>query len=84
MYGEAYSTSSLGGTEHAKWNAIIVLSSWVMMCQQQLCSMQRASPARERNAICRIIASVGSSLVLKFHKRPGNVVYQDGGVSMMR
>ena len=50
MYGEAYSTSSLRGTEHAFSFNFIVCRELVMTVN---------IPVQERNAICRIVASAG-------------------------
>ena len=50
-YGEAYSTSSLGGVEHAFSFNFILCSELVMTVN---------IPVQETNATCRIVASAGN------------------------
>ena len=52
MYGEAYSTSSLQGTEHA-------FSFNVIVCRELVMAVNIPIQKKE-NAICRIVASTGS------------------------
>ena len=52
MYGDAYSTSSFRGTEHAFSFNFIVCRELVMTVN---------IPVHERDATCRIVASAGSS-----------------------
>ena len=54
MYSEAYSTSSLQGMEYA-------FSFNFILCRELVMTVN--IPVQERNATCRIVASVG--LVLK-------------------
>ena len=60
LYGEAYSTSSLRGMEHA-------FSFNFILCRELVMTVN--IPVQERNAICRIVASAGSltPLVRKSH-----------------
>ena len=50
-YGEAYSTSSLGGAEHA-------FSSNFILCRELVMTVN--IPVKKMNATCRIVASAGN------------------------
>ena len=52
LYGEAYSMSSLRGTEHA-------FSFNFILCRELVMTVN--IPVQERNAACSVVASMGSS-----------------------